>query len=504
MRMFLKEEIRRMEAAAAEQGVSMEALMENAGRALAEEAALRLRPLRGKFAAILCGKGNNGGDGFVCARYLQEQGVHCTVILAQGLPHTQLAATAFDRLPETVTVVDASASRREAEEALSRADVLFDCVFGFSFRGELPEDVAELLAFAGTQRGLKLAADLPSGAECDTGRAGPETFRADVTVAFTGAKPAHASYPAKAYCGDVVIRPVGVPRELTEMGGARCFETDAPRAALPLKQPDAQANKGDMGKLLLVCGSEGMAGACIMAARAALRSGAGLVRVAIPKNLYPIVAPALPECIFTLYDPFSPEEPLREALGWATACLAGCGLGNLADRVCPILLTHCHVPLVLDADGLNFLARNPEALERVQAPLVLTPHPGEMARLCQDAIAEIQADRLGAALEKARETGAVVALKGAATVIADPEGVCGINPTGNPGMAKGGSGDVLAGIIASLLAQGIAPFDAAVTGAYVHGLAGDLCAKRLGERAMLPTDLIEALPAAYRRLTAAR
>lgn len=504
MRLFLKEEIRKLEAGAAERGLSMEALMENAGRVLAEEALLQMRPMAEKQAVILCGKGNNGGDGFVCARILHGAGARCTVILADGSPATALARSALEALPEDVLVLDAAEETDETEAAIKSADIIFDCVFGFGFRGDLPGTIGELLALANGQAALKIAADLPSGAECDTGRISENTFSADVTVAFTGAKPAHVSYPAKAYCGRVVVRPVGVPEELKDALPPRLFETDAAIAAAPLKAPDVQANKGDLGHLLVVCGSEGMAGACIMAARAALRSGAGLVRVVIPQALYPVLAPVLPEGIFTAVDwefPETAETALCSALEWADACLIGCGLGELAEKVCPIVFEHCRVPLIVDADALNFAARHPEFLAQVQAPMVLTPHPGEMARLCDDEIREIQGDRLGAAREKARETGAVVVLKGAATVIAGAEGRCAVNPTGNPGMAKGGSGDVLAGIIASLAAQGMPAFDAAVTGVYVHGLAGDRAADKLGRRAMLPTDLIETLPEIWKALT---
>ena len=177
----------------------------------------------------------------------------------------------------------------------------------------------------------------------------------------------------------------------------------------------------------------------------------------------------------------------------------GCGLGERAELVCPLVFSHCQRPLVADADAVNFLSRHPGYLEGLEIPLVLTPHPGEMARLCDDTIPEIQSDRLGAARQKAKETGAVVALKGAATVVAAPDGRCAVNPTGNPGMAKGGSGDVLAGMAGAFLAQGVPAFETAVLAVYLHGLAGDVCAQRYTQRAMLPTDLPQALPQVFRR-----
>ena len=299
------------------------------------------------------------------------------------------------------------------------------------------------------------------------------------------------------------MRQVGIAPVLTDGLETRFFETDESFPRSCLQGLDPQSNKGTLGKLLLVCGSYGMAGACIMAARAALRCGVGLLHIAADKRIYPILAQAVPEAVFTVLDwenrGREAAESLHSALESATACLMGCGLGEQAKRLCPPIFSRCAVPLIVDADALNFAAAHPGVLEEVEAPLILTPHPGEMARLCGDTIPEIQADRLGAAREKARETGAVVALKGAATVIAATDGRCAVNPTGNAGMAKGGAGDVLAGMIASLAAQGIPAFEAAVTGVYLHWLAGDLCAKRLGQRSMLPTDLIAALPEVFRK-----
>lgn len=281
----------------------------------------------------------------------------------------------------------------------------------------------------------------------------------------------------------------------------RVEETDGIWVRSCLREPDPQANKGDLGRLLLVCGSYGMAGACILAARAALRCGVGLLEAAVDARIYPIVAQAVPEAVFLPLDwekePQDSIEKLKEAINRCTACLMGCGLGALSETVCPIVLESCRAPLLIDADGLNFLARHPGALENVSVPFVLTPHPGEMSRLCGKPIPEIQKSRVETARSFAGQAGGVVVLKGAGTVTADETGRCRINPTGNPGMATGGSGDVLAGMISSLLAQGTPCFEAAAAGAYLHGLAGDLCARRMGTRAMLPSDLIEALPEAF-------
>lgn len=504
MKLFCREEMQRLESAAERSGAAAAVLMENAGRALSEETAKRSRPVLGKRAVLLCGCGNNGGDGFVCTRFLAQLGAKCTVVLVQGEPKTELASAAFDLMPDEVECIFTEDTPEEAERAIGRADVIIDCVFGFGFRGELSGDSRSFIGLANRRECLKISADLPSGTECDSARVGTGCFKADVTVTFTAKKLGNCSYPAKEFCGETVVRQVGVPPVLTDAAETKIFETDSNFVSECLPNLDVQSNKGDHGKLLMVCGSYGMVGACIMAARAALRCGTGLVKIAVDTRLYPILAAAVPEAVFIVLDwqnrRTESEERLCAALESSTACVMGCGLGELAETVCPIVFARCTIPLVADADALNYCARYTEILDETEASLILTPHPGEMARLCGDSIAEIQADRLGAAREKARETEAVVVLKGAATVVASPDGRCAINSTGNPGMAKGGSGDVLAGVIGSLAAQGVLPFAAAAAGVYIHGLAGDICAEKIGERAMLPTDLIEALPSAFKRI----
>ncbi len=270
-----------------------------------------------------------------------------------------------------------------------------------------------------------------------------------------------------------------------------------------LKPRAPESNKGNYGRLLCLCGSEGMAGAAAMSAGAALRCGAGIVEAALPRAIYPIVAARLAEPVFTLTDtlPNGRLSPLSKAalgaaLGRASAVLAGCGLGksDAAREALALVRDKAEVPVVLDADGINLAAEHIDELKTVRAPLILTPHPGEMARLLKTTAADVQAHRREYALRFAAQYGVTLVLKGAGTLVASPEGRLYRNATGNPGMAKGGSGDVLAGMVASFAAQGIAPFEAAAGAVYLHGLAGDRCAARGSQTAMLPTDLIAALP----------
>lgn len=286
--------------------------------------------------------------------------------------------------------------------------------------------------------------------------------------------------------------------------------SEGARIVLNMLRPrGAETNKGDYGRLLSVCGSEGMAGAAAMSTLSALRCGAGIVEAALPRPIYPIVAALAPEAVFTLLDlaqdgglTAGARAALRSALGRASACLLGCGLGKgpAARELVPLLLGEAAVPLVLDADGINLAAEHIDVLKTAHAPLILTPHPGEMARLLNTAAKDVQENREECARSFAREYGVTLVLKGAGTLVASPDGRLYRNATGNPGMAKGGSGDVLAGMVASFLAQGIEPFDAAAGAVYLHGLAGDRCAARLSRCAMLPTDLIGALPELFLEL----
>lgn len=274
-------------------------------------------------------------------------------------------------------------------------------------------------------------------------------------------------------------------------------------AALAVKKRPQDSNKGTFGRLLCICGSYGMAGAAMFCAGAALRCGAGLVDAALPESIYPVVAARLPEAIYTIYneDDFS---PVLRSLQKADACVLGCGLTRQHPEFVLRVLRECRVPLVLDADGLNCIAADPDVLDSLDCPAVLTPHPGEMARLQGTTVHQVQVDREGTARRFAVRHHVCLVLKGSGTVVASPEGKVLRNPTGNPGMARGGSGDVLAGMIGAFLAQGIAPVLAACAAVYLHGLAGDQCAQRLSQQAMLPRDILQELPKIFLQIEKSR
>lgn len=505
MKVFSAGDIKFLENCAVESGVSMAQLMEKAGSAVAAFVR-KLGEPAGKRIVILCGKGNNGGDGFVAARKLQRWGAQVTVVLACGKPKTELAQAAFAQMPGEIPVVDWEEKKYETESLLESADYVVDAIFGFGFKGKPEGSLPRLLEQANHSHGVRISVDLPSGAECDTGKVEGACFRADYTVAFTGVKPANVLNPATGYCGKNVIAPVGIDKTMVESfpSAFSVIKEASVRELLPARAP--QSNKGDYGRLLMLCGSYGMVGACIMAARGALRSGVGLLNLAVTREIYPMVAPAVPEAIFTVLD-FSSEESgkasgekLFEALRKATAVLVGCGMGDEAGKYVGTVLKFAECPVVLDADGINYISAHIDELAVARAPVILTPHPGEMARLVGKTAFLVQKDRYETAKRFAREHGVFTVLKGAGTLVAAPDGEVRINVNGNPGMAKGGSGDVLAGIIGSLAAQGLEPMDACGAGVYLHGRAGDLCAEKLSITSMLPTDLVEELPAVFLEL----
>ncbi|MBP3705280.1 MAG: NAD(P)H-hydrate dehydratase, partial [Clostridia bacterium] len=478
--------------------VSMETLMENAGTACAQFI-LEKTDVENKTVVILCGKGNNGGDGFVIARVLAKAGARVTVVLMQGAPAAELARKAYDKMHKGIEII----LPKNAGDVIDCADVIVDAIFGFGFCGSLPHFMEKTVERANAANALRVSVDIPSGAECDTGAVEGVCFRAHWTVTFTAMKPAGVVYPAAGFCGKTVVRQVGIKKEFLDMLPCDMKTVRLKHLAPLFPKRDPEGHKGTYGRLLMICGSIGMAGACIMAARAALRSGVGLLNIAIPHALYPIMAQAVPEAVFTLYDTDETmEDRITDVLLRADACLIGCGLSTApyAERLVHTVLERAKCPLVLDADALNILAKTPETLLTAMKPVIITPHPGEMSRLCGDSMEQIRENRIGTARAFAAKYHVHTVLKGAGTVIAAPDGEVRVNTTGNSGMAKGGSGDVLAGIAGSLLAQKLPAFEAAYAAVCLHGAAGDRCAERLSQHAMLPTDLIEALPAIFREV----
>jgi hydroxyethylthiazole kinase-like uncharacterized protein yjeF len=484
-------------------------LMDNAGTAAAALIARWLVPIRGKAVVVVCGKGNNGGDGFVVARRLKARGAAVRVFLVGR--RAEVRGDAADALGRWRGRVEEVEEPSGLARALGGADVIVDALLGTGVSGAARGPVAaaiEAINRAGAGGVPVVALDLPSGLDSDRGALLGPTVKAWRTVTFAGLKRSLLLAPAAGQAGAVEIGDIGVPAEAARRGITTWrLEIADVRPSFPPR--DLDAHKGRFGHLLVVAGSLGKTGAAVLAGRAALRSGVGLCTLAAPASQQPIVAAQAPEYMTealpeTAAQSLSLEakDRLRELARRMDAVAIGPGLSldPETQELARGLIRDLEQPMVVDADALSALAGHLDLLRHAAGPRVLTPHPGEMARMLGTTIEAVQADRIELARTFAREHGVAIALKGAHTVIGGPDGHVAINPTGNPGMAKGGSGDVLTGIVGALLAREIEPAAALRAGCYLHGLAGDVAARERGEYAMLASDIIESLPAALRAL----
>ena len=507
------EQTRKLEQSAVDNGCTYLGLMERAGREAAAFIQQALSQFRRK-TVILCGSGNNGGDGFVVARCLAGWSGDVLVVMLSGQPRTGDALTMYQKARETAGVRFSGYPDDRLEKEIQEADLIVDGIYGIGFHGAVMEEYLPVIRWTNRSAAKVVSLDLPSGVACDFGKVEGEAVQADYTVTFSALKLSQVQYPAMEYCGEIHVANVGIPEKVYRESGFEAETTGLWALERILAPRKLNTNKGSFGYLLSLCGSRGMAGAAVMSAQAASRCGVGLIDLALPESVYPAAASAIRESVFTLLPEQENEISISEAEALlsgklahrTTACLVGCGLGTSreAQKLVEYLLAHSKAPMVIDADGLNAIAAEPEMLSKAQAPLVLTPHPGEMARLLKTTVQDVQRHRLEYAKEFAVKQRLVLVLKGNKTVVACPDGRVYINTTGNPGMAKAGSGDVLAGIIGAFLAQGMAPEQAAAGGVYLHGLAGDRCAERLSQIGMTAPDLIEELPALFLELTATK
>jgi len=491
-------------------GLPVLVLMENAGRSVVLALKKYLAKLEGARVVVAAGRGNNGGDGLVAARHLLNLGAKVkTFIVGAGDPSglTEAAGAQARFITESglgrVEFLPDGASLAELEGALAWAEVIIDALLGVGVRGPLREPYARAVELINAARAadpakMIVAVDLPSGLEADTGHVPGPCVRADVTVTMALPKLGLLLYPGRDYVGELELAEVGYPRSLIERYESKLELIDKEWVAGKLPPRRAYSHKGTYGRVLVIAGSRGYTGAAALTALAALRAGAGLVTLGIPASLNPIleakltevITRPLPEVDGALAEAALPE--IQELIGRQDVLAVGPGLGRHPEtaRLVKALLRGAKLPTVLDADGINVLADEPEVLKEAQAPLVLTPHPGELSRLIELEIEEIEADRVGVARRIAAEFGVILVLKGVPTVIARPDGFVWINSTGNSGLASGGSGDVLTGMIAGLLAQGLPPEEAAPCGVYLHGLIADRLKPRMGERAQIAGDLI--------------
>lgn len=493
-------------------GIPGRVLMENAGRGATRSFLERIFSARPGRVGVVAGRGNNGGDGFVMARYLAQRGIEVQVFLLSTRDRVQGDAAANLMLLPALHVPvfempDAQAFAAQ-HPRMRHIACWIDAIFGTGLNAEVQGYFKEVIDFLNSLQRPVFAVDIPSGLNGDTGQTCGPCIRATATATFGYAKIGHLIHPGVDYCGAVDVIDIGIPPSLAEAVEARQQLITGRHVQKLLPQRPADTHKGHTGHLLVVAGSTGKTGAAAMTATAALRVGAGLVTLAIPCTLNPILESQTIEAM-TLPLPDDGKGALTEAAfdGVARAwegkrCVAvGPGMGAAPQTRALVhrIIRTCPLPLVIDADGLNHLAGHLFLLTERKAPTVLTPHPGEMARLLQRTVPDIQKNRVAAVRDLAQPYGVVVILKGARTLVGEPGGRVWINPTGNAGMASGGMGDVLTGAVAGLLAQGSSATDAALAAVFLHGLAADILAGRT-PCGYLATEVMHALPQAIRRV----
>jgi NAD(P)H-hydrate epimerase len=513
---FTADEMRRVDQRAIrELGIPGATLMENAGRGAAAciQASLPALglPRRGVRVAVVCGKGGNGGDGFVVARWLKRGGHRVEVFLLARPEEVRgdagLKLREMERRGLRARVLDDAAV---LARALPAAQLVVDAMLGTGARGEPEPLVAGAIEQVNACGRPVVALDVPSGLPADGGMPEGPAVRAALTTTFAGLKRALVSGPGVELAGRVAVVDIGVPPAEVERDAAT-FVLEAGDVARHLPRRPRDSHKGSYGHLLVIAGSVGKTGAAALAARAAMRSGAGLVTVATAASAQPVVASLLLEAM-TEPMPDTPSGTIaskaRGRLGElaerrdAVAMGPGLGLDDDTQALARSLVFELRQPMVADADALTALAGHLDHLRGAPAARCLTPHPGEMARMLGATVAEIERDRIATVRQFATAWDVHVVLKGGTSVIGLPDGTVLLNPTGNAGMASGGTGDVLTGVLGAFLARGLAPGAAVAAAVYLHGLAGDVAAERVGQESLVAGDVIEALPEAFRRVGA--
>jgi len=487
-------------------------LMENAGRGAAEVISNAFPDIRNKRIAIIAGKGNNGGDGFVIARHLLNHGISVKIFLLTDPKalrgDSEINYHIFSRMKGEVVPVPSSKDYQKLKRDLERFDLLVDGIFGTGLDAEVRGYYREVIDHLNTLQKPIVAIDIPSGLDANTGKPLGTAIRASLTVTFGLPKVGHLIAPGSDYVGDLKVIDISIPQRLVEEEKIQThlLENEEIRRWLSApRRPDT--HKGDYGHLLVIAGSVGKTGAAAMASEAALRMGAGLVTLAIPKSLNAIVAVKLTE-VMTEPLPETPKQTLSlrafnsilRLCENKRAIIIGPGIGTFKETQSLVLklIKTLNLPIVLDADGLTALATQPKILPTDNHSLVLTPHPGEMARLIQSTGKDVQEDRIGISRNFSQSRQVHLVLKGYRTLISTPKGEVFINPTGNPGMASGGTGDVLTGMIGGLISQGFEILPSLQIAVYLHGLAGDKVISEKGEKSLVATEIIEKIPTLLR------
>ncbi len=494
-------------------GIPGPVLMENAGIQVFRVLQALFPGLAGENIVIVAGKGNNGGDGLVVARHLHNHGARPQVLLLGSWEEVRGDAALNLKIAQAIGVaikeVRSSSDWKKHQKALNGATIIIDAVFGTGLVKPAEGLYARAIESINKTRAFKLAVDIPSGLSSDTHEVIGPAVRADLTVALAAPKIAHVLPPAEELVGDFVVADISIPPSLFHNDSLKIEMVEKEILRACFRKRKRESHKGNYGHLFIIAGSLGKTGAAALAARAAYKTGAGLVTVGTPRTCLPIVARSMMELMTEPLAETGEKTISSEALPRVLdliegkdALLIGPGIST-QESTCQLvwnLIPKIRKPLVIDADGLNILSQKRALLKKLPKPAILTPHPGEFARLLGLTIPEVLKGRLDLVPSFARKYGIILVLKGYRTLVGAPDGRVFINPTGNPGMATGGTGDVLSGMIGSLMMQQKDTLMAALAAVYLHGLSGDLASRRVGERAVVAGDLIRFLPQALRTL----
>ncbi len=508
MQVLTADEMREMDRLTIESfGLPGRVLMENAGLGAARILFKHVPDIGKKRVGVLAGRGNNGGDGFVIARYLAQNGVRVTVYLLSESSKIKGDAAANFKLLAPLKIPVKELPEKEAFFAcrtdLRHQDIWVDAILGTGLNADVKGYLKDVILFINGLNKPVFSVDIPSGLNSDTGQPCGVCIRAFMTATFAFAKIGHVLYPGADYTGTLKIVDIGIPHYIADRVNPKHHLITPDRVSTYFKPRPPEAHKGQTGHLLVVAGSPGKTGAAAMTAMSAMRSGAGLVTLGIPKSLNPVLETMvleamtypLPETVDGMLDESAFDALVRLLPG--KTCMAigpGLGVSDQTEHLVHRLIRKSTVPLVIDADGLNHLAGHTQVLKDLDVPVVLTPHPGEMSRIVNAPVTEIQKHRVDYARDFAERFQVHIVLKGAGTVVAHPDGTVFINPTGNPGMASGGMGDVLTGMIAGLVAQGFTCESAAHAGVYMHGAVADDLARKKGPFGFIASDVMERIP----------
>lgn len=503
IKILSSQQIREVENMANEGGITFLRLMENAGSACAKVIRNKFDDTGLRRVLIVCGKGKNGGDGYVIARKLSENGYKVTVLLTMGEPVADTAREMLERIKNSGVQIENYCDNDEKYDLLIQdSDIIVDCVFGTGFSGVPDERLQRLFKKMSESNGYVVSIDLPSGMCADSSELLAPCVKADMTISVIALKYSLVYYPSAEFAGEIQVVSIGIPEDiLRSFSGGYTLNINDIKSKMPKRSE--LSNKGDFGKALIIAGSYEMPGAALLSSQSASECGAGIVKLAFPDKAYPVMMNTCPEkVLFPLpSNKFGRISALCEArikseLKNCSAVLIGCGLGNDYDtkQVVTSVLENSEVPIVLDADGINSMCESIDIIKNAKAKVIITPHPGEAARLLGCTVKEVQADRIGACRDLVELTGATVVLKGSRTVVSSNGEDFYINTTGNSGLATAGSGDVLAGIIVSLICQKINPDLSAVMGTFIHGYAGDIATEKYSKMGMTAQKIITELP----------